>query len=146
VSSNPYNDAFAYAADAGTEQSPSSDARSALWESSAASRLASAGSGPAPSGAPAPATRTPWESDPGSSTPPAPGSRTPWSETSQLGDDEDPVAAAVRHGSPRRGRPSDEDPHDLTQTQRLSASEQTAIRRRFLDLSSMDDDAWSRRR
>lgn len=140
VSSNPYNDAFAYA---GTGQGPSSSTRSPLWESSAASRLASAsGAGTPPSGG---ATRTPWQPE-SAPSPPASGARTPWSETSQLGDDEDAVAAAVRHGSPRRGRPSDEDPHEVTQTQRLSASEQTAIRRRFLDLSSMDDEGWSRRR
>jgi hypothetical protein len=77
---------------------------------------------------------------------PQPQGRTAWSGGSSLGDDEDPAAAAARHGSPRRGRPSDEDPLDVTHTQRLSASEQTAIRRRFLDLSSMEDDGWSRRR
>lgn len=144
--SNPYNDAFAaYAGENAFESSPddqpdrTSPARSALWESSAASRLANAaGARPAPgdrSGA------TAWEPEGGEQR-----GRAPWSEASQLGDDEDPVAAAARHGSPRRGRPSDEDPHETTLTQRLSASEQTAIRRRFLDLSSMEDDGWSRRR
>jgi hypothetical protein len=144
--SNPYSDAFAaYAGENAFESSPdeqpdsTSPARSALWESSAASRLANAaGARPAPgdrSGA------TAWEPEGGEQR-----GRTPWSEAAQLGDDEDPVAAAARHGSPRRGRPSDEDPHETTLTQRLSASEQTAIRRRFLDLSSMEDDGWSRRR
>ncbi len=168
VSSNPYNDAFAYAGSNAFESvstaavDQAASARSALWESSAASRLASAGSGGPGGGGSSPAGRTPWGSESGLPSRPAPGGRaaaaswepqsaqpqgrTAWSGGSSLGDDEDPAAAAARHGSPRRGRPSDEDPLEVTQTQRLSASEQTAIRRRFLDLSSMEDDGWSRRR
>ena len=168
VSSNPYNDAFAYAGSNAFESvsttavDQAASARSALWESSAASRLASAGSGGPGGGGSSPAGRTPWGSESGLPSRPAPGGRaaaaswepqsaqpqgrTAWSDGSSLGDDEDPAAAAARHGSPRRGRPSDEDPLEVAQTQRLSASEQTAIRRRFLDLSSMEDDGWSRRR
>ncbi len=168
VSSNPYNDAFAYAGANALESvstiavDQAASARSALWESSAASRLASAGSGGPGVGGSSPAVRAPWGSESGLPSRPAPGGRaaaaawepqsaqpqggTAWSGGSSLGDDEDPAAAAARHGSPRRGRPSDEDPLEVTQTQRLSASEQTAIRRRFLDLSSMEDDGWSRRR
>ena len=168
VSSNPYNDAFAYAGSNAFESvsAPAVDqaasARSALWESSAASRLASAGSaGPGAAGrrpqvgrpgvgvrSPSrPARRARGDRVVGTAEAAQPQGRYGLVEgASSLGDDEDPVAAAARHGSPRRGRPSDEDPLEVTQTQRLSASEQTAIRRRFLDLSSMEDDGWSRRR
>ncbi len=170
VSPNPYNDAFASATtngmsdftrDAGEATSHSSSMRSALWESSAASRLAAQTGAASSFGAPSPAVRGPWQPEADLQSRPVPGGRsatpwepqapeshgrTPWSESNQLSDDEDPVAAAVRHGSPRRGRPTDEDPHEATQTQRLSASEQTAIRRRFLDLSSMDEDGWQSRR